>query len=55
MKGLTPLAFSLFFVTTALAQVLPVLNARLTGRFRPQTPIRVGVSASTVAVAALPT
>ena len=54
MKGLTPLAFSLFFASTALAQVLlSIVNARMIGRFRPRSLIRVGVTAAAIAVVGL--
>lgn len=51
MKGLTPLPYSVFFASTALAQVLlSILNARLIGRVRPRTMIVVGLAMATVAV-----
>lgn len=51
MKGMAPLPFSLFFASTALAQVgLTVVNAKLIGRFRPQQLIAVGLTLSTGAV-----
>ncbi len=54
MKGMNPLPFSVFFASTALAQVLlSILNARLIGRLRPRTLIAVGLAASTLAVVAL--
>ncbi|SDB95029.1 MFS transporter, DHA1 family, bicyclomycin/chloramphenicol resistance protein [Raineyella antarctica] len=54
MKGIPPIAFSLFFASTALAQVVvSVVNARLIGRFRPHAMITVGLIASAVAVIAL--
>jgi len=54
MKGMTPLHFSFFFASTALAQVLlSIVNARLIGRFRPRSLIRVGIIAATVAVIVL--
>jgi DHA1 family bicyclomycin/chloramphenicol resistance-like MFS transporter len=47
MKGMTPLVFSLFFASTALAQVgLSILNARLVGRFRVRRLIGVGLALS---------
>ena len=53
-KGMQPLAFSFFFAGTALSQVLlSIVNARLVGRVKPITLIRVGLTASTVAVVAL--
>lgn len=53
-KGLQPMPFSLFFASTALTQVLlSILNAKIVGRFRPRALIGFGLSASTVAVAAL--
>jgi DHA1 family bicyclomycin/chloramphenicol resistance-like MFS transporter len=54
MKGMEPLPYSLFFASTALAQVLlSILNARLIGRVRPQTMIIVGLSLSSLAVTTL--
>lgn len=54
MKGMEPLPFSLFFASTALAQVLlSILNARLVGRFRPRTMVAVGLATTTVAVVVL--
>ncbi|MDA8438858.1 MAG: multidrug effflux MFS transporter [Propionibacterium sp.] len=54
MKGMGPIPYSLFFASTALAQVLlSLVNARLIGRFRPRAMIAVGLSTSTAGVAAL--
>jgi DHA1 family bicyclomycin/chloramphenicol resistance-like MFS transporter len=54
MKGLAPLPYSLFFASTALAQVLlSILNARLIGRVRPRTMIVVGLAMAGLAVAIL--
>lgn len=54
MKGMAPITFSLFFASTAFAQVLlSLVNARLVGRFRPRTMVRFGLAASAVAVAVL--
>ena len=53
-KGLEPLPFSLFFASTALAQVLlSIVNAKIVGRFRPRTLIGFGLTLSAFAVAAL--
>lgn len=47
IKGMAPLPYSLFFASTALAQViLSVVNARLIGRFRPQRLIALGLGMS---------
>ena len=47
MNGMAPLPFSLFFASTALAQVtLSILNARLVGRFRPRQLIGFGLMLS---------
>lgn len=54
MKGMGPIPYSLFFASTALAQVLlSLVNARLIGRFRPRAMIAVGLSTSTAGVGAL--
>lgn len=54
MKGMSPLAYSLFFASTALAQVvLAVVNARIVGRISARTLIRIGLGASTIAVTGL--
>ncbi len=46
-KGMEPLPFSLFFASTALAQVLlSIVNAKIVGRFRPRT--LIGVRARSV-------
>lgn len=53
MKGMEPITFSLFFASTAFAQVLlSLVNVRLVGRFRPRTMVAVGLGASAVSVAA---
>ena len=53
-KGLQPMPFALFFASTALAQVLlSVVNAKIVGRFRPRRLIGIGLTLSTLAVAAL--
>lgn len=53
-KGMAPFAFSLFFASTALSQVLlSIVNARLVGRVSPNRLIGVGISMSTVAVVVL--
>lgn len=53
-KGLEPLPFSLFFASTALAQVLvSVANARIVGRFRPRHLVGFGLAVSVLAVAVL--
>jgi DHA1 family bicyclomycin/chloramphenicol resistance-like MFS transporter len=54
MNGVAPLPFSLFFASTALAQVaLSVVNARLIGRLRPQRLIAFGLAAAAAAIALL--
>ncbi len=54
MKGLAPIAFSLFFASTAMSQVLlSVLNARLIGHIRPRRLIGVGLISSSAAVTTL--
>ncbi len=54
MKGMEPLPYSLFFASTALAQViLSILNARLIGGVRPRTMVVVGLTTSTIAVTTL--
>jgi len=54
MKGMGPIPYSLFFASTALAQVLlSLVNARLIGRFRPRAMIAVGLTTSTAGVGAL--
>ena len=50
MNGMAPLPFSLFFASTALAQVgLSILHARLVGRFRPRELIVLGLTMSAAA------
>lgn len=52
IKGLSPMAFSLFFAATAGSQMLlSVVNARIVGRIRPRRLIGMGLSASTIGVA----
>ena len=52
IKGLSPMAFSLFFAATAGSQMLlSVVNARIVGRIRPRRLIGMGLSASTLGVA----
>ncbi|MBS1905857.1 MAG: multidrug effflux MFS transporter [Actinobacteria bacterium] len=52
INGMPPLPFSLFFASTALAQVaLSVVNAKLIGRFRPERLIAIGLGLATAATA----
>lgn len=54
MKGLTAMQFALFFAANAGLQVLlSLLNARLVGRFRPESLMLGGMVATAVAVAVL--
>lgn len=54
MKGMAPIPYSLFFASTALAQVLlSVVNARIVARIQPRTLIGVGLAASAVGVVVL--